>query len=115
MHGLNGTVMGSQNPSLDQRCHPVNASHGDMGWLLRAQHDRALVVVAQVFERAVCGGPISAQDATGFDAGLDKGHNAVCRIIQDALKTDATKAFGLDHFHGNGDQYLVSIALSLLR
>ena len=31
MRRLNGTMMGSQHPSLNQCCHPVNASHGDVG------------------------------------------------------------------------------------
>ena len=114
MFGLDRSMMGSENPPLDQRSHPMDARHRLMRGNVRAEHYSFLMSIAKVAQRAIGSRPVGAYLRAGFNRSLYERNNRFGGVIVDAAQPNPPETFGLQRLHCDDDLCLGRIALAPL-
>lgn len=109
---LHRPMMGAHQPALKQRYDTVNTGHRYMGWRRRTEMNRFAVFVPMVFDAVVGRVPIAVYFSPEAHGIFDKRDNILAVTLLYLSYSDSAEPFWLQHFHGDGNQRLGSVALA---
>ncbi len=89
---LHAALMGSHQPSFEQRGNVVNAGHDHVGRIGATADDGDSMLVAQRRQASVAAPTVSVDGRSGHGDGPNEGDQAVRRYVGDAVQTDAANA-----------------------
>src|SRR5512144_1311733 len=114
---LDAALMGSHQPSLQQRRNIMNAGHDHVSRIETAADYGDLMLVAQRRQASITAPAVSVDGRSGHGDSLNEGDQTVRRSVRDAAQADAadaTTTFPCRH-NDNGLVLGLTSALSLFR
>ena len=85
-----GTLVGSQEPALEQRGNAVDPRHGLVSWVIGVFHSGDLMKVTQCFDPGVASPAVGVDDRSGLDACSDEPLEVGSGSSVDPLHANAT-------------------------
>src|SRR5271157_879294 len=110
MLALDAALMGSHQPSPEQRDNLMNAGHDHVGGVGTGADDADLMPVAQLRQASVAAPAISVDGRSGHGGSLNEGDQTVRRYVRDTAQADAANA--ATAFLGRNDDNGLVLGLS---
>lgn len=111
MSRVDGALVGTKKPALDQCGNAVNTRQRFMSRNFGSKDDMRIVLKPNVLQRCVNCRSVSAHSATWCDVFLYKGNDHADGGRRNASKTNTPEALGLMYFNGNGDRNQMAAVL----